>query len=103
MLPLAFLKEDEVAEIVESPHRYGYGHQYRHGAWKFRNGVDQLDCCRKRKHSDDHLLNIGLRPGKYVRMISNSGAGPLVLLIDECRIALGRGIAMKIYVRRIEA
>jgi ferrous iron transport protein A len=43
---------------------------------------------------------MGLRPGKKVEMITNSGTGPLVLRVDECRIAMGRGTAMKIYVRR---
>jgi len=43
---------------------------------------------------------MGLRPGKKIEMITNSGTGPLVLRVDECRIAMGRGEAMKIYVRR---
>jgi ferrous iron transport protein A len=42
---------------------------------------------------------MGLRPGKQVEMITNRGSGPLVLRVDECRIAMGRGAAMKIYVR----
>ena len=45
---------------------------------------------------------MGLRPGKTVQMVTNSGAGPIVIRVDECRIALGRGAAMKIYVRRNE-
>jgi ferrous iron transport protein A len=45
---------------------------------------------------------MGLRPGKQVEMITNSGIGPLVLRVDESRIAMGRGAAMKFYVRRIE-
>jgi ferrous iron transport protein A len=45
---------------------------------------------------------MGLRPGKHVEMITNSGTGPLVLRLEESRIALGRGMAMKIYVRRSE-
>jgi len=49
----------------------------------------------------EHVLNMGLRPGKHVEVLSNSGCGPLLLKVDESRIALGRGIAMKIYARRI--
>jgi Fe2+ transport system protein FeoA len=48
------------------------------------------------------MMNMGLRPGKQVEMLTNRGAGPLVLRVDECRIAIARGAAMKIYVRRIE-
>lgn len=46
------------------------------------------------------MINMGLRPGKMVEMIKNNGTGPIVLKVDECRIAMGRGAAMKIYVRR---
>jgi len=45
-------------------------------------------------------MDMGLRPGKQVEMLTNSGGGPLLLKVDESRIALGRGMAMKIYVRR---
>jgi ferrous iron transport protein A len=48
----------------------------------------------------EHILNMGLRPGKRVEMLTNSGRGPLLLKVDGSRVALGRGIAMKIYVRR---
>jgi ferrous iron transport protein A len=46
------------------------------------------------------LINMGLRPGKMVEIIKNNGTGPIVLKVDECRIAMGRGAAMKIYVHR---
>lgn len=45
------------------------------------------------------LEELGLRVGKSVEILS-SGAGPILLNVDESRIALARGLAMKIMVRR---
>lgn len=82
MSPLALLKEGEVAEIISvaGPCR------------------TLLDGCRH----GEHLAGLGLRPGRQVEIVSNRGRGPVVVRLDESRIALGRGIAMKIYVRRNE-
>jgi ferrous iron transport protein A len=49
-----------------------------------------------------HIVNIGLRAGKMVQMLNNEGKGSILIRVDESRIALGRGMAMKIMVRRIE-
>lgn len=105
MSPLALMKEGEKAEIVarradiRSPRDQGScGH---HGPCCGRH--EHGCCCRQIKRSErDHLCHMGLRPGKHVEMITNSGTGPLVLRLEESRIALGRGMAMKIYVRRSE-
>jgi ferrous iron transport protein A len=44
---------------------------------------------------------LGLRVGKIVEMLNRGGAGgPVLLKIDESRIAVARGAAMKIMVRR---
>lgn len=43
---------------------------------------------------------MGLRAGKVVEVLANSGGGPVLLKVDESRLALGRGMAMKIFVRR---
>jgi ferrous iron transport protein A len=43
--------------------------------------------------------DLGLRIGKRVRMLAN-GAGPVLVKVDESRIAVDRGVAMKINVRR---
>jgi ferrous iron transport protein A len=48
-----------------------------------------------------HVEEIGLRVGKVVEMLNNEGRGTLLVKVDESRIALGRGMAMKIMVRRI--
>jgi ferrous iron transport protein A len=42
---------------------------------------------------------MGLRVGKTIEMLTN-GSGPILLRVDESRIAMGRGLAMKIMVRR---
>jgi ferrous iron transport protein A len=76
--PLALLREGETGEIVDPAGGRDSGHKGHR--------------CR------EHLENMGLRPGKRVEMIANSGCGPLILRLDEARIALGRGMAMKIYV-----
>lgn len=44
--------------------------------------------------------DMGLRIGKTVEMLNN-GAGPVLVRVDESRIAVARGIAMKIMVRRM--
>jgi ferrous iron transport protein A len=41
---------------------------------------------------------MGLRIGKRVVMLAN-GAGPVLVKVDESRIAVDRGVAMKIKVR----
>lgn len=46
------------------------------------------------------MEDMGLRAGKTVMMLCNEGRGPLLLKVDESRIAMGRGMAMKIMVRR---
>lgn len=114
MSPLALLNEGEMAEIIThhsthgKAHPHGQAHHHQHGRGPC--GGNCADCrCRGNDQenisvsSHDHLEDMGLRPGKHVEMITNKGTGPLVLRIDETRIAMGRGAAMKIYVRRIEA
>lgn len=45
------------------------------------------------------LATIGLRKGDEVEVITNSGAGQLVVAVNGTRLALGRGIAKKIMVK----
>jgi ferrous iron transport protein A len=44
---------------------------------------------------------MGLREGKTVEVLNNPGNGPLLVRVDDSRLALGRGVAMKISVRRM--
>lgn len=73
--PLGFLGAGERAEIVSIRD----------------NPVPARDC---------RVEDRGLRVGKIVQMLTNGGGGPILLKIDESRLAIDRRTAMKIQVRR---
>jgi len=73
MFPLVMLTEGEAAEIVAVG-----------GAGKGTSAARAED--------------MGLRIGKRVVMLAN-GSGPVLVKVDESRIAVDRGIAMRIKVR----
>ena len=83
MSPLGLLSEGETAEIMEMK-----------GSIALHCDSDKNHMCRAE--------DMGLRAGKTVEMLRNSGGGPLLLKLDESRIAIGRRMAMKIIVRRIK-
>jgi len=89
MMPLALLSPGESGEIV----RVNVPHH------------EDKPCCGQcngaRHKSDNRVEEMGLRTGKIVEMLSN-GSGPLLLRVDESRIAISRGMAMKISVRRAQ-
>lgn len=72
MLPLGLLGEGECAEIVAG---------------------------RRGSAVDARVEELGLRAGNRVTVLRNA-AGPLLVKVDESRIALDRAIAMRIGVRR---
>jgi ferrous iron transport protein A len=74
MLPLGLLVDGETAEIVAVR-------------------------CGARETCDSRAEDMGLRVGKWIEMLRN-GAGPVLVKVDESRIAVDRGIAMRITVRR---
>lgn len=45
-------------------------------------------------------LALGFTPGAEVRMVQNRGGGPLIALIRDTRVALGRGEAQRVFVVR---
>ena len=47
------------------------------------------------------LAVLGLTPGGEVTVVQNYGHGPVIVLARGTRIALGRGQAMKVQVRRL--
>lgn len=53
----------------------------------------------KAASSELRLEDMGLRIGKVVEMLSN-GSGPILLRVDESRLAIARRLAMTIMVRR---
>ncbi|MRR59277.1 MAG: ferrous iron transport protein A [Deltaproteobacteria bacterium] len=101
MTPLGLLSPGEAGEITEIKIH------------------DHSLCCRCRETATDcgdfcscggaphkvresvRMEDMGLRVGKSVEMLSNS-SGPILLRVDESRIAVARGIAMKIMVRRMQ-
>ena len=44
------------------------------------------------------LAALGFTPGAEVTMVQNFGRGPLIVLVRDTRVALGRGEAMKVLV-----
>jgi ferrous iron transport protein A len=47
------------------------------------------------------MTSLGFTPGAEVTVVQNFGHGPLIALVRDARVALGRGEAGKIRVRRI--
>ncbi|MCD6125959.1 MAG: ferrous iron transport protein A [Thaumarchaeota archaeon] len=72
LIPLAFLSEGQVGTVVEI--RAGRG-------------------------LTERLLAMGIVPGAKIRVLKSSGPGPILVEIGQTRIALGRGVAMKVMVR----
>jgi len=44
------------------------------------------------------LADLGLNLGMTVRVLHDSAQGPLLLAVKDSRLALGRGMALKIFV-----
>ena len=76
MVPLGLMGDGEAGEIVD----------LREGA-------------AGRRAAEGRMEDLGLRVGKQVEVLSNRGSA-LVVRVDAARIALGRGAAMRIAVRR---
>jgi ferrous iron transport protein A len=48
----------------------------------------------------NRLVSLGFTPGVELNMVQNFGRGPLIVALRGTRVALGRGEAEKILVRR---
>jgi len=49
-----------------------------------------------------HLISLGVVPGKIIHKITSQPmGGPIVIEIEGARIAVGRGIARRVIVKRI--
>ncbi len=46
------------------------------------------------------MAAMGFTPGVEVRMVQNFGHGPLIVFLRDTRVALGRGEASKVRVKR---
>jgi ferrous iron transport protein A len=80
MMPLGLLFPGEHAEVMEL------------------RGTD--NACAACRGCLCRLEDLGLRAGKTVEMLKNYGNGALLVRVDNSRLALNRGMAMKIKVRR---
>lgn len=85
MMPLGLLSPGERSEIL---------------AIRINKKPLSDQCCPEREKCDCRVEDMGLRVGKLVEMLTNGGGGPILVRVDESRIAVDRGMAMKIMVRR---
>ncbi len=46
----------------------------------------------------EKLRDMGMTKGKTLRMIQNNACGPVIVALEEARLALGRGMAQKVLV-----
>ena len=47
------------------------------------------------------LSALGLYPGSVIKMVTNDFGGPLIIEVNNSKIAIGRGMAQKILVSEI--
>jgi ferrous iron transport protein A len=105
MIPLGLLSPGESGEIAEirTGTNRGAGtccSEHAHGGRRARHASGGHQCCKEREKSEVRMEDMGLRIGKTVEILSNGG-GPVLVRVDESRIAVARGIAMQIMVRRM--
>ncbi|MBF0531189.1 MAG: ferrous iron transport protein A [Deltaproteobacteria bacterium] len=86
MMPLGILVDGEEAEVMvigkDNEHRSPY------------------PACRLERETLVKIEDMGIRVGKKIKILNNARREPLLVKVDESRIALARGMAMKILVRR---
>jgi len=51
------------------------------------------------RQAEVRLAEMGFLPGVKIRVINNSGIGPLTVTLKESKLALGHGLAKKILVK----
>lgn len=50
-----------------------------------------------------HLSSLGIRPGKILRKITSQPlGGPIMVEVEGARVAIGRGMAARIIIRKVE-
>ena len=78
------------------------------------DGVVSLSALRSGEHGEvvnlaggrgmlSRMTALGFTPGADVTVVQNYGRGPLIARVRDARIALGRGEADRVYVRRTSA
>lgn len=86
MVPLGLLMVGEKAEVAENRIEEMFS--------PCSNcKCDKPECCSR-------IEDLGLRQGKVCEVLNNHGQGVMLIKVDGSRIAMNRGLAMKIMVRR---
>ncbi len=62
----------------------------------YANGMFRIASIRCGRGCINKLTSMGIMPGEVVRVINN-GSGPVIIEVKGSRIAIGRGVAMRIY------
>jgi ferrous iron transport protein A len=88
MLPLGLLAPGEKAVVVGIKLKAAHGHAHRHGKGKH----DEVTYSR--------IEDLGLRAEKEIEVLNNEGRGPLLIKVNDSRIAIAREVALKIMVRK---
>ena len=84
-VPLSALGAGETGVVEGMRGRHGFA-RGRDGPMRGRHGVVS------------RLSSLGFTPGAKVEMVQNFGRGPIIVMVRDTRIALGRGEAQKIMV-----
>lgn len=66
--------------------------------------------CRKGKHfrgpncnnENCRMSDLGLRVGKKIKLLQKGRRGPLLVKVDESRIAIGKGMAERIQINKLQ-
>ena len=46
------------------------------------------------------LSEMGITPGTHIKIVSNSGIGPIIIEVAGKRFGIGKGVATKLFVNR---
>lgn len=63
----------------------------------------QLVALEAGQHLREKIASMGLNSGALFTIIANSGHGPVGLEVRQTRLGIGRGMALKIKVKEVEA
>jgi Fe2+ transport system protein FeoA len=107
MMPLGLLNIGEKARVIKIAggnhqggckcREHGFdGHGYGAGYGHRKQGGKGHKCDRTNIFT--RVEDMGLREGQTVEMLNNTGRGPILLKVGDSRIAIDRGMAMKIMV-----
>ena len=56
----------------------------------------------QKRAQSNRLEDLGIRQGQEIEMLNNNKKETILIKIENSRLALSRGLAMKIFVRRAE-